>query len=376
MGILELRELGTTALLKYVTVLCISYYVFSSIVAWYKLRHFAGPFLCKFSHIWSIYHQYAKDVGPAHLKLSKYNYPLVRTGPHYLVTTDPNIFKHVNGARSTYQRDPLWAAGRIDYYRPSLVDTLDVASHDKKKAKVAGGYSGARSTWRESSTGKSPISLTRFFTLDVITRLSYGKEFGWVKADEDLYGYGSEISKAAVMGAFAEIKSAVSSGKVSIPITLVQAQSLPYLQFGYQHPELHGRHNALTCIPTPHTGCDLGRFPYATRRNVRHYKVVPPGGDTIAGMWVPGGTAIGHCHYGMMRNKQIFGDDVEVFRPERYQDEPNGEEMQRTVELVFGTGRWMCVGKQVALMELNKIFWEVSRLIITAPGEEMITIFG
>ena len=108
-----------------------------------------------------------------------------------------------------------------------------------------------------------------------------------------------------------------------------------------------------------------------------HYKVVPPGGDTIAGMWVPGGTAIGHCHYGMMRNKQIFGDDVEVFRPERYLDEPNGEEMRRTVELVFGTGRWMCAGKQVALMELNKIFWEVSRRITAAAlCEEMIAIFG
>jgi cytochrome P450 len=93
-----------------------------------------------------------------------------------------------------------------------------------------------------------------------------------------------------------------------------------------------------------------------------HYRVVPPGGDTIAGIWVPGGTAIGHNHFGMMRNKRIFGDDVDVFRPERYLDQPNGEEMQRTVELVFGTGRWMCVGKQVALMKLNKIFWEVRRL--------------
>lgn len=65
----------------------------------------------------------------------------------------------------------------------------------------------------------------------------------------------------------------------------------------------------------------------------------------------------------MMRNKKIFGEDVDVFQPERYLDRPNGEEMQRTVELVFGTGRWMCVGKQVALMERNKIFCEVSLTI-------------
>lgn len=43
--------------------------------------------------------------------------------------------------------------------------------------------------------------LSRLFALDAITRLAYGKEFGWVEASEDLCGYGAEISKFAALGA-------------------------------------------------------------------------------------------------------------------------------------------------------------------------------
>lgn len=219
MAILKLTELDTTTLLKYSAAFLVSWYMISSITTWFKLRHIPGPFLGKFSHLWSIYHQLTGDVGPAHLELSKYNSPLVRTGPHYLVTTDPNVWKHVNGARSTYERDAWWSAGRIDYYRPSLADTLDVRSHDQMKAKVAGGYSGRdvdlektideqiaklADVMRRKHIGKNKVDfadISRFFTLDVITRLAYGKAFGWVEADKDLYGYGAEISKFAAIGA-------------------------------------------------------------------------------------------------------------------------------------------------------------------------------
>ncbi|RYP42069.1 hypothetical protein DL767_000581 [Monosporascus sp. MG133] len=399
----------------------------------------------RFSHLWSIYHQLAGDVGPVHLGLSKYNSPLVRTGPHYLVTTDPNVWRHVNGARSIYQRDAWWAAGRIDYQRPSLADALDSTSHNKMKAKVAGGYSRRdvdleriidgqiakfADVMRRKHVGWNKVDfadISRFFTLDVITRLAYGKGVRQIQAEADsqawvgrVVGLGreeikrrfaedkqddrdmigsfmrhgltvNEIEDEALIQIFAssdttaivlrsvilhliatprvcvhrrttnygrlraytiltcppllpdsrlktDIKNAVSSGKVSTPIALAQAQSLPYLQ-----------------------AVIWEGFRMRPAVTYGHYKVVPPGGDTIAGIWVPGGTAIGHSHFGMMRNEGIFGKDVDVFRPERYLDEPNGDEMQRTVELVFGTGRWMCVGKQVALMELNKIFWELFR---------------
>ncbi|WDK23181.1 cytochrome P450 [Colletotrichum graminicola] len=462
MTVLELTQLDTVTILKCSAALFVSWYIISSIISWYKLRHVPGPFLAKFSHFWSIYHNVIGDIGPIHLTLEKYDSPLVRTGPHYIVTLDPDVWKQVNGARSTYQRDPWWSANRMDYSRPSLADTLDTVSHDKVKAKLASGYSGrdvdlekiidiqiakfADVLRRKHITREKTdfADLSRFFTLDVITRLAYGKEFGWVEASEDLYGYGAGINTFTVLGSImsdvtwlhplarwnfisrrfkprptdkegvgrvvgigreeirrrfevdekdardmvgsfmrhglsvseieaealiqifagsdttatvirsvmlhliatprvymrvkTDIKNALAKGSVSVPIALAQAQSMPYLQ-----------------------AVMWEGFRMRPAVTYGHYKVVPPGGETIAGVWVPGGTAIGHCHYGMMRNKKIFGEDVDIFRPERFLDSPNKEEMQKTVELVFGTGRWMCAGKQVALMELNKIFWELLR---------------
>ncbi|KAI3397414.1 hypothetical protein diail_10745 [Diaporthe ilicicola] len=138
-----------------------------------------------------------------------------------------------------------------------------------------------------------------------------------------------------------EIKEAIKDGRVSHqPINIEEAKRLPYLQAViYEGMRMRS--------PAP------GLYP----------KVVPAGGDTICGKFVPAGTAIGMNTSAMLANTKLFGEDANVFRPERFLevDEAKKAEMQRNVELVFGTGRWMCAGKPVAHMELNKIFFEVFR---------------
>lgn len=92
-------------------------------------------------------------------------------------------------------------------------------------------------------------------------------------------------------------------------------------------------------------------------------KSVPPEGDVIHDIFIPGGTAIGMNTGALVRSPALFGADADAFRPERFLevDEATRAEMERNVELVFGYGRWMCAGKPVAFMELNKVFFEVSK---------------
>lgn len=91
-------------------------------------------------------------------------------------------------------------------------------------------------------------------------------------------------------------------------------------------------------------------------------KEVPSGGDTFKGQYLPGGTKIGYCAWGIFRRTDIWGEDANEFRPERWLDSPKDQLrlMEGTLELVFGYGRWQCLGKNIALMELNKVLVEVS----------------
>lgn len=89
-------------------------------------------------------------------------------------------------------------------------------------------------------------------------------------------------------------------------------------------------------------------------------KKVPPDGDTINGMYVPGGTRIGYGGFSVLRNKKIWGEDADVFRPERWLEGEKIKDLELALEVVFNAGRYQCLGKNVALMELNKVFVEVS----------------
>ena len=47
-------------------------------------------------------------------------------------------------------------------------------------------------------------------------------------------------------------------------------------------------------------------------------RVVPKGGAEIAGRWIEGGTIVGVSAWVVHRRKEVFGEDVDVFRPERW----------------------------------------------------------
>ncbi|KAJ2996539.1 hypothetical protein NUW58_g941 [Xylaria curta] len=96
----------------------------------------------------------------------------------------------------------------------------------------------------------------------------------------------------------------------------------------------------------------------------------PPGGDTVTidgdEIYLPGGIQIIPSFKAMHRNKSVYGrdSDVEVFRPERWleeRDEKKLEAMKREHHLMFGDGRWQCLGKAIAMRELSIVTFELFR---------------
>ncbi|KAK3388028.1 cytochrome P450 [Podospora didyma] len=465
--------------------LSLLWYIATSITTYHRLRHIPGPWLASFSYLWLILTTFRNHTRESFLSLVKYG-ALVRVGPNYLVTSDPEILRKIQSARSTYVRDPWYASVKLHPHQDSLFNILDNDAHDILKTKTMSGYSGRENGDPEVvvdsqiirlltlirrkylSTDDKLLSadfgaLSRYFTLDVITRLAFGEPFGHLDDGTDVYGWiehidriltvaglagdiplirnmvfskwgtrlfgpkptdkrgvgrvtgvvqatvrqrfeqgakpqndglggfmrngltpleceaetmlqigaGSDTSATAIRGMLmylmttprayirlkSEIKHAVEQNQVSSPITFEQAQKLPYLQ----------------ASPLPF-------YLIPSHLNHGHYKRAPPEGDTINGIFIPGGTAIGHNTLAITRNEAIFGQDVEVFRPERFL-ECSGEkrkEMERALDILWGGGRWTCAGRNVALMELNKVIFELMRVFdfqlvdIRKPWEEFI----
>jgi hypothetical protein len=84
-------------------------------------------------------------------------------------------------------------------------------------------------------------------------------------------------------------------------------------------------------------------------------------------VFLPGGTNISYAAWPLHHSKILFGKDAEVFRPERWlleKDDKKLAEINRTHELFFGYGKYQCLGKPIALMEIGKAAYEVSHTVL------------
>jgi cytochrome P450 len=85
-------------------------------------------------------------------------------------------------------------------------------------------------------------------------------------------------------------------------------------------------------------------------------ELVPPEGDYIDGKYIPGGTRVATCVYGILRSKKIFDQDADLFRPERWlrNDDDELARMVKAGDIIFGGGKYSCLGKTVALLGTRK----------------------
>jgi len=107
-------------------------------------------------------------------------------------------------------------------------------------------------------------------------------------------------------------------------------------------------------------------------------RITPPSGDTVTlasqTHHIPGGTLVGYSAWSMHRhNTALYGADARVFRPERWltDDTELLARMTRTNDMIFGSGRWSCLGRNIALIEIYKVVFELVRGFewgVTEPG--------
>lgn len=95
-------------------------------------------------------------------------------------------------------------------------------------------------------------------------------------------------------------------------------------------------------------------------------RYVPRGGFALPnGDYLPQGTIVGMSPYILARNKSIYGEDADEFRPERWmRDEEHGETeegfqkrllLMNQTDLSFGGGSRICIGKHMGLFQTYKV---------------------
>ncbi|KAL4811719.1 cytochrome P450 [Aspergillus spinulosporus] len=86
-------------------------------------------------------------------------------------------------------------------------------------------------------------------------------------------------------------------------------------------------------------------------------RIVPDGGITVCGTYLEAGTVVGMNPYIINRDRETYGDDADKWRPERWLE--TDENKRRRLEnciLTFGFGRRTCLGRNLAIFEMKKLF--------------------
>lgn len=117
LGMLQAGLVGVAAL--------VTWYIVSALLTWWRLRHIPGPFLAKFSYLWLGRTTHSGKQYYVHRELPKKYGPLVRIGPKYIITDEPDIIKNISSARSAYHRDGWYTTGRFNPYRDNLFTKLE-----------------------------------------------------------------------------------------------------------------------------------------------------------------------------------------------------------------------------------------------------------
>jgi cytochrome P450 len=134
-----------------------------------------------------------------------------------------------------------------------------------------------------------------------------------------------------------ELEEAIKCGKIqdrtSRLVSWSESQTLPYLD-----------------------ACIKEAFRMHPAAGLLLERVTPPQGAEICGRHVAGGTVVGCSAWVLHRRPEIYGDDADYYRPERWLEACGGKLKEMNANMFhFGAGSRTCIGKNISLLEIYKL---------------------
>ncbi|PKS11344.1 hypothetical protein jhhlp_003106 [Lomentospora prolificans] len=263
---------------------------------------------------------------PIYLKLSQWGlfdstFPVARFARDRMAERLPELSTGGKPAESTAIL-PVSDAKTPPSKKPQQPDLLSkfLAAHDARPEFMTG-------------TLVQTMAVSMAFAGSETTAISLGAVFYFLlKNPEKMVKLQEEIDTAAKNGLFSDSETGL--------VTFHEAQKLEYLDACVKE--------AFRLHPAP--GLPMER-------------IVPPEGVEIAGNFIKGGTIVGCSAWVIHRRPEIFGDDVDAYRPERWlpregfdraEEEKRIKAMDGTM-VQFGMGSRTCIGKNISLLEIYKL---------------------
>ncbi|KAK7973069.1 pisatin demethylase [Apiospora saccharicola] len=182
--------------------------------SWYRLKHIPGPWYAGLTSAWVGWVAYSGKAHAVYLDLSDKYGSLARIGPNALTTSDPELVKRMSSTKQAYGKSEWVDGHRLNPYHGNMFMIRDPVQHDKMKARLAPAYSGRDTPNLEQCVDEQVLNLhalirrtylsapeegvfrtmplinvLSFFTLDVISKVALGSEFGCCAQNSDPYRF-------------------------------------------------------------------------------------------------------------------------------------------------------------------------------------------
>ncbi|KAK7946821.1 uncharacterized protein PG986_011142 [Apiospora aurea] len=190
------------------------WFIVATFVSWYRLRHIPGPWYTGLTSAWVGWVAYSGKAHAVYLGISDKYGSLARIGPNALTTSDPELVKRMSNTKSMYSKSEWVDGHRLNPYHGTMFMVRDPIEHDKMKARLAPAYSGRDTPHLEQCVDQQILNLLAlirrtylstpeegvfrtmplidvisFFTLDVISKVALGSEFGCCAKNSDPYKF-------------------------------------------------------------------------------------------------------------------------------------------------------------------------------------------
>ncbi|EMR64664.1 putative benzoate 4-monooxygenase cytochrome p450 protein [Eutypa lata UCREL1] len=327
-----------------------------------------------------------------------------------LLISDPEYLWKINSVRGSYTRGPAYQAFRLEPGKDNILSCRDETRHLELLKKMTGGYTKRENPDLESSIDTHvtelldliddkylqlpgmpfrPVDFSRtlgYFTLDVITDIAFGFPAGCVKANADVFDFFSNVaafvpvmSLTAVVPSLLKITGIPWINKMLAPssadrVGIGKIMGLAKIAVEKRYSATESEQLDMLAAFKKHACIKEGLRLHPPATGYLE-KQAPEGGDDLPdGRHIPEGTGLAYNAWGIMRSRTVFGDDADLFWPERWleSDFEKQRAMNRSWELGFSSGKWRCLGKDIALMEINKVVAEFVRrynIAVVNPGK-------